>query len=178
MAQGASWSTLPQFDINDPLTYYKMQQIVANMEWLKAHRITKTIVNASSDISFTSTSFAEIDDTLLEIELDTYGGSFFFGLNVCGKAANNNRTVFWDVLIDGYLWASTNGNTPATNGLGAIIHSDTDYSHLHPGSAVWTTEFVLNAGIHTFAPRLRLNSSSTLTIPVSNTAIQFWAEEC
>jgi hypothetical protein len=135
------------------------QQIRDNLVYLKSGNMTMIQGKTGAAVTFTSVSFAAIDDDIfsLGIELDEPSAvQFMATLPVQVSTANN--FAYFDVLVDGATYLSSGTSTPEVGGI--------SYNRIATITSVlinWVSN-ILPAGVHTFALRGKFSGTGNFSL--------------
>jgi len=172
------WTVIPDWQPLDPITAFKMNAMKENINWVKERPQDYGHSSAVANVALTSTSFIEIDSTLLSRSLTTSGGNVLFGCHIpyISHSAASGVANF-DLLIDGVTYLSSLAGTPKTYGFAYLLAASA--ADAYPVNYVWVVpNTVLDAGTHTFALVGKVVSGTlTIALIASDWSAQSWALE-
>lgn len=166
-----SWIPPRVWAAGDAVTQTRLNEISNNLSWLKSRGLVVATISDGTNVTKSGTSWTSIDDTNLKLTHYSYGGTLRFIFNVTVQASGT-QTQYYDILMDGGTYLSSNDTTSLTNG----IHEDGSYSTaIHKATLIFTIDDIVE-GWHNYVLRFK-NNGGTTTFIFDNVITQFSVEE-
>ncbi len=168
------WTTPRDWVSNEVITKEKLNAISNDLRYLyNPASAVATIRGTGADVNVTSTTPAELNDTLYALSVELTGNKDvlieFQGYMRGGAAA---AATMIDFLIDGSVYASSLTGTYFSGGVSrhlqvtALLNIPVSIHYVIPAGS-------LAAGVHTFKPRLWVSASTSIWYMSTNYLSQF-----